>query len=127
MAHGGGYKPRLQQLSAREWPAKLDLFDRRRTTPSRQASLRLALVVFSVLFLLLLLLHVYRGATEEVALEGPRRYELGGAGPAGPESATRQARRARGGVMSVANVYRDVNVHRPADYWDYDNLSVRWG
>ena len=60
-------------------------------------------------------------------VEGTRRYEQGGAGPAGPESAARKARRARGGVMSVATVYSDVNVHRPPEYWDYDNLHVRWG
>ncbi len=23
--------------------------------------------------------------------------------------------------------YKDVNVERSADYWDYDNLSVNWG
>lgn len=60
-------------------------------------------------------------------MEPVRRYELGGAGPAGPESAARIARRNRGGVLSVSTVYRDVNVNRPAEYWDYDNLHVRWG
>ena len=64
---------------------------------------------------------------ESVVLEGTRRYELGGAGPAGPESATRRARRQRGGEVSVATVYKDINVHRAADYWDYDNLQVPWG
>lgn len=57
-----------------------------------------------------------------------RRYELGGAGPAGPvESAARRARKARGGELSVATVYAHVNESRPADYWDYDSLHVRWG
>jgi casein kinase II subunit alpha len=57
-----------------------------------------------------------------------RRYELGGAGPAGPvESAARRARKARGGELSVATVYTHVNESRPAEYWDYDSLHVRWG
>ena len=60
-------------------------------------------------------------------MEGIRRYELGGAGPAGPESAARRARRQRGGVLSVATVYNDINVKRPPDYWDYDNMHIRWG
>lgn len=60
-------------------------------------------------------------------MEGTRRYELGGAGPAGPESAARRARRHRGGKVSVATVYADVNEHRPPEYWDYDNLQVPWG
>lgn len=58
--------------------------------------------------------------------EGLRRYELGGAGPAGPESAARRARRQRGGKVSVATVYADVNEHRPAEYWDYDNMQLSW-
>lgn len=29
--------------------------------------------------------------------------------------------------FSVSRVYRDVNVLRPADYWDYEALSVKWG
>lgn len=29
--------------------------------------------------------------------------------------------------MSLARVYVDVNVQRPAEYWDYDNLSIDWG
>lgn len=29
--------------------------------------------------------------------------------------------------MSRARVYTDVNVHRPAEYWDYENLSINWG
>ncbi len=60
-------------------------------------------------------------------MEGGRRYELGGAGPAGPESAARGARRQRGGVLSESAVYRDINESRPPDYWDYDNLHVKWG
>ena len=28
--------------------------------------------------------------------------------------------------MSHARVYADVNVHRPKDYWDYENLQVTW-
>lgn len=60
-------------------------------------------------------------------MEGIRRYELGGAGPAGPESAARRARRQRGGEVSIATVYSNVNEHQGSDYWDYDNLQVRWG
>lgn len=55
---------------------------------------------------------------------GTRRYEPGGSGPAGPESATRKNRRERGGVMSVSNVYRDANVHREENHWHYDQLKV---
>ena len=29
--------------------------------------------------------------------------------------------------MSRARVYADVNVHRPREYWDYENLQVTWG
>mmetsp|Transcript_15420 Transcript_15420/g.38865 ORF Transcript_15420/g.38865 Transcript_15420/m.38865 type:complete len:339 (-) Transcript_15420:231-1247(-) len=29
--------------------------------------------------------------------------------------------------MSHARVYADVNVHRPREYWDYENLQVTWG
>jgi len=29
--------------------------------------------------------------------------------------------------MSRARVYADVNVHRPREYWDYENLQVNWG
>ncbi|CAA0829244.1 Casein kinase II subunit alpha-1 [Striga hermonthica] len=29
--------------------------------------------------------------------------------------------------MSKARVYTDVNVLRPREYWDYENLSVQWG
>lgn len=55
----------------------------------------------------------------------PRRYEMGGAGPAGPvESAARRARRARGGELSVATVYANVNENRPESYWNYDSLQV---
>lgn len=36
--------------------------------------------------------------------------------------ATRQA-----GAASKARVYADVNVVRPAEYWDYESLSVNWG
>jgi hypothetical protein len=43
------------------------------------------------------------------------------------ESAARRARQARGGELSVAAVYAHVNEHRPAEYWDYDSLHVRWG
>ena len=28
---------------------------------------------------------------------------------------------------SRAKVYADVNVHRPREYWDYENLQVTWG
>mmetsp|Transcript_24222 Transcript_24222/g.40445 ORF Transcript_24222/g.40445 Transcript_24222/m.40445 type:complete len:364 (-) Transcript_24222:166-1257(-) len=29
--------------------------------------------------------------------------------------------------ISMARVYADVNVHRPASYWDYENMSIEWG
>ena len=29
--------------------------------------------------------------------------------------------------MSRARVYSDVNVTRPREYWDYENLTVTWG
>ena len=29
--------------------------------------------------------------------------------------------------MSRSRVYPDVNVHRPAEYWDYENLTINWG
>ncbi|KAL0461836.1 UNVERIFIED_CONTAM: Casein kinase II subunit alpha-2 [Sesamum latifolium] len=29
--------------------------------------------------------------------------------------------------MSKARVYADVNVLRPREYWDYENLTVQWG
>jgi casein kinase II subunit alpha len=28
---------------------------------------------------------------------------------------------------SRARIYPDVNVHRPADYWDYENFTIQWG
>lgn len=56
----------------------------------------------------------------------PRRLDLGGSGPAGPESAARRSRRLRGGKVSVATVYADVNDNRPPEYWDYDNLQIPW-
>lgn len=31
------------------------------------------------------------------------------------------------GATSKARVYADVNVVRPAEYWDYESLSVNWG
>ncbi|GKU98852.1 hypothetical protein SLEP1_g11791 [Rubroshorea leprosula] len=33
----------------------------------------------------------------------------------------------RPGAPSKARVYADVNVIRPKDYWDYENLTVQWG
>ncbi|KAH6838158.1 casein kinase alpha 1 [Perilla frutescens var. hirtella] len=32
-----------------------------------------------------------------------------------------------GAEMSKARVYTDVNVVRPREYWDYENLTVQWG
>ena len=29
--------------------------------------------------------------------------------------------------MSRSRIYPDVNVHRPAEYWDYENLTINWG
>jgi hypothetical protein len=33
----------------------------------------------------------------------------------------------RPGVMFKAQVYAEVNVQRPKDYWDYEALIVQWG
>lgn len=30
-------------------------------------------------------------------------------------------------VMSQARVYADVNVHKPQEYWDYENAQLEWG
>ena len=30
-------------------------------------------------------------------------------------------------MSSQARIYRDVNVHRPSEYWDYENLQINWG
>lgn len=38
-----------------------------------------------------------------------------------------KAVRNKGGMMSRARVYADVNVTRPKDYWDYETLSIQWG
>ncbi|KAJ8906989.1 hypothetical protein NDN08_003472 [Rhodosorus marinus] len=59
--------------------------------------------------------------------DAQRRFEFGAAGPAGPESASRRKRRERGGCVSVSKVYRDVNLLKSQDYWDYDTLSISWG
>ena len=48
-------------------------------------------------------------------------------GPAGPESGVMRMRIARGGIKSLAEVHKNVNVHRPESYWDYESLSVKWG
>mmetsp|Transcript_26673 Transcript_26673/g.25539 ORF Transcript_26673/g.25539 Transcript_26673/m.25539 type:complete len:342 (-) Transcript_26673:562-1587(-) len=29
--------------------------------------------------------------------------------------------------MSTSRVYPDINVQRPAEYWDYENLTINWG
>lgn len=29
--------------------------------------------------------------------------------------------------MSRARVFADVNVVRPREYWDYENLAISWG
>jgi casein kinase II subunit alpha len=29
--------------------------------------------------------------------------------------------------MSRSKVYTDVNVLRPPEYWDYENLTINWG
>eukprot|EP00438_Fugacium_kawagutii_P035737 Skav200352 [mRNA] locus=scaffold852:138700:144922:- [translate_table: standard] len=44
---------------------------------------------------------------------GPRRVTM----RAAPESAASQ----------LPRLYHDVNVNRPREYWDYENLSVNWG
>jgi len=38
-----------------------------------------------------------------------------------------KAIRDKDGMMSTARVYADVNVNRPKEYWDYENLSIEWG
>jgi len=30
-------------------------------------------------------------------------------------------------MSSIARVYADVNTHRPASYWDYENMMIEWG
>ena len=30
-------------------------------------------------------------------------------------------------MQSRAKVYRDVNVVRPKEYWDYESIAVQWG
>jgi hypothetical protein len=30
-------------------------------------------------------------------------------------------------TSSLAKTYTNVNVNRPAEYWDYDNLVIDWG
>lgn len=30
-------------------------------------------------------------------------------------------------MMSSARVYADINVNRPKEYWDYENLAIQWG
>lgn len=30
-------------------------------------------------------------------------------------------------TMSHSKVYTDVNVLRPPEYWDYENLTINWG
>lgn len=30
-------------------------------------------------------------------------------------------------MMSLAKVYRDVNLIRPVSYWDYNSLEIPWG
>ena len=29
--------------------------------------------------------------------------------------------------MSLATVYRDVNLIRPVSYWDYSSVEIPWG
>jgi hypothetical protein len=40
---------------------------------------------------------------------------------------TKAVRTASDTMMSRARVYADVNVNRPKDYWDYENLTITWG
>lgn len=30
-------------------------------------------------------------------------------------------------MYAYYRVYVDVNVHRPQEYWDYENLAIDWG
>jgi len=30
-------------------------------------------------------------------------------------------------VKCIARVYADVNLNRPKEYWDYENLQITWG
>mmetsp|Transcript_10637 Transcript_10637/g.19182 ORF Transcript_10637/g.19182 Transcript_10637/m.19182 type:complete len:531 (+) Transcript_10637:30-1622(+) len=66
------------------------------------------------------------GEPTEGPIEPRKTYDPAGAGPAGPESARRKGRRERGGMVSVSRIYPDVNVHRPAEYWDYDSMAIQW-
>mmetsp|Transcript_26874 Transcript_26874/g.104301 ORF Transcript_26874/g.104301 Transcript_26874/m.104301 type:complete len:219 (-) Transcript_26874:2223-2879(-) len=38
-----------------------------------------------------------------------------------------KARKRRGGMTSVAKVYRDVNVERSPVFWDYEKIDIKWG
>ena len=38
-----------------------------------------------------------------------------------------KALRTKGGMMSRARVYADVNTTRPKEYWDYENMTLQWG
>jgi hypothetical protein len=29
--------------------------------------------------------------------------------------------------MSRSRIYSEVNTNRPAEYWDYENLTINWG
>lgn len=46
------------------------------------------------------------------------------AAAAAPSASTTSRRR---GPPSVSRVYADVNLHKPREYWDYENLSINWG
>ena len=30
-------------------------------------------------------------------------------------------------IQMTDRVYPDINVQRPAEYWDYENLTINWG
>ncbi|CAE7202968.1 CKA1 [Symbiodinium microadriaticum] len=40
---------------------------------------------------------------------------------------TRMRAAPESGAAQLPRLYHDVNVNRPRDYWDYENLSVNWG
>mmetsp|Transcript_159 Transcript_159/g.274 ORF Transcript_159/g.274 Transcript_159/m.274 type:complete len:643 (-) Transcript_159:136-2064(-) len=64
---------------------------------------------------------------DRIDKEGKRKYDVNGSGPAGEESRTRIARRERGGEVSVARVYADINDYKDSEYWDYDMFSISYG
>lgn len=68
------------------------------------------------------------GVTAKVESVRTRRVGGGGAscGPPVKDSEARIARRERGGQVSVARVYADVNEKNLQEYWDYDDMHIEY-